>query len=121
MSANERRRLILFKSIFLALNFKMDKEELIADSKTIEPTGFNVFIILRYLLLTGILALGLKILIKKAFEIRQKVQLIDKIPGPKSFNFLLGNIPLEIIKYVGADYEASKGKKLVHSSFEKSY
>lgn len=86
----------------------MNKEELIVDSKSVSSSGFNIFILIRFLILSGIVAFGIKILIRKLIDTRKKVELIDRIPGPTSFNFLLGNIPLEIIKYVGADYEASK-------------
>lgn len=93
------------KKVFL---LKMNKEELIVDSKSVSSSGFNIFILIRFLILSGIVAFGIKILIRKLVDTRKKVELIDRIPGPTSFNFLLGNIPLEIIKYVGADYEASK-------------
>lgn len=59
----------------------MDKEELIIDAKTVSPTGLNPLILVRFVILTIFVALGLKIIIKKIFETKRKIDLIDKIPG----------------------------------------
>jgi hypothetical protein len=45
--------------------------------------------------------------------IRCKMRLIELLPGPTSFSFLLGNIPLEIVGHIGANFEDSKD--LYHS------
>ncbi|RWS04295.1 cytochrome P450 monooxygenase-like protein, partial [Dinothrombium tinctorium] len=49
-----------------------------------------------------------KILAKKVLHLKRKIELIDRIPGPKSFSPLLGNIPFEVIKHVGSDFDKSK-------------
>lgn len=84
----------------------MPDDELALDPAT--STGLNLFMLVRLLIWSGVVAIALKFLVKFALETRRRVELIDKVPGPKSFNPLLGNIPLDIVKYVGADYEAVK-------------
>lgn len=86
----------------------MSEEELTVQPELGATSAPTVFMIVRLLIWSGVVAVALKYLVKFVLETRRKIELIDKIPGPKSFNPLLGNIPLDIVKYVGADYEASK-------------
>ncbi|NP_001310069.1 cytochrome P450 4C1-like [Tetranychus urticae] len=65
-------------------------------------------LILRIILSVLVCFLGYYYLYKKAQAMRRRNQMVDKLPGPKSFNPLMGNLPIEILKYIGADYEASK-------------
>ncbi|XP_053202706.1 cytochrome P450 4C1-like [Panonychus citri] len=72
-------------------------------------SGSSFYIILIRIILTCLLCfIGYYYLYKKAQSMRRRNQMIDKLPGPKSFNPLMGNLPIEILKYIGADYEASK-------------
>ena len=93
----------------------MSEEGLTVETAT--TTGLNLFMLVRLLIWSGVVAVALKFLVKFALETKRKVKLINKIPGPKSFNPLLGNIPLDIVKYVGADYEASKDMYLSEFHF----
>ena len=38
----------------------------------------------------------------------ERTRAINKIPGPRSFNPIMGNLPLDVLYYVGADFEESK-------------
>ena len=40
--------------------------------------------------------------------VKGKIALIDSLPGPTSFSSLLGNIPLEIVRHVGSNFEDAK-------------
>jgi hypothetical protein len=62
----------------------------------------------RLVLITLLIALLLRWLILRILQLYRKVQLIDRIPGPRSFNPILGNLPFEVLKYVGSDIEASR-------------
>lgn len=94
-----------------------EEEELAVQPELGASSALNMFMLVRLLIWSGVVAVALKFLVKFVLETRRKIELIDKIPGPKSFNPLLGNIPLDIVKYVGADYEASKDMYLSEFQF----
>lgn len=71
--------------------------------------GTSLYVLTFRVILTAIVTLlGYVYLFKKIEKIKRRNALIDKLPGPPSFNLVMGNLPIEVLKYVGADYEASK-------------
>ncbi|KAI1303704.1 Cytochrome P450 4c3 [Halotydeus destructor] len=71
-------------------------------------TTVNPVIVFRYIAITSSVSFLIYHLVKKLQIWLTACRNIDKIPGPAKFSFLLGNIPMDIIKYVGAEYEKSK-------------
>lgn len=80
-------------------------EPISSDASSASSSSFSL---VRPLLLAALIALLVRYLIKRLLHLHRKVQLVNRIPGPDSFNPILGNIPLEILKFVGSDIEASR-------------
>lgn len=68
----------------------------------------DIGIIVRLVVFLSVVILVLKVLITKVREFRHRSRLVDSVPGPKIFTLLLGNIPTEIIQYIGADFHLVK-------------
>lgn len=54
-------------------------------------------------------------ILKWILGIKSKICLINSLPGPTSFSTLLGNIPFEVVKHVGGNFEDAKD--LYHSEY----
>lgn len=48
------------------------------------------------------------LLVRKIRAWRLRNAIIEKIPGPSVFSALLGNIPFEIVGYIGSEFEQTK-------------
>jgi len=77
---------------------------------TISTTSTDDYSIgsVRFVTYLSVVSFVLFTLIKWLSGIREKIALIDSLPGPTSFSTLLGNIPFEIMRRVGSNFEDSK-------------
>lgn len=94
-------------NVNLILIMSIEIENSFPKTTTLGPPIYLVIIF--RLIIASILALvGYFYLFRRLTKIRQRNALIDKLPGPPPFNPVMGNLPMEVLKYVGSDYEASK-------------
>lgn len=68
----------------------------------------DIATIVRLVVFLVVLVVVLKIVITKFRESRRCSALVNQVPGPTIFSLLLGNIPLEIIQYIGSDFHQVK-------------
>lgn len=76
-------------------------------SKNVFSTS-TYLLVFRAILISVLAFLGYVHLFRRFKRIKDRNVVVNKLPGPPSFNPLMGNLPLEVLMYVGADYEASK-------------
>lgn len=80
-----------------------------SNEETMTVTAVNESIsLIRCLAYFSTVSFLLFIFLKWINGVREKIALIDSLPGPTSFSTLLGNIPLEIVRHVGGNFEDAK-------------
>lgn len=73
-------------------------------------TAMSLIIVLTSI---SLLSITLYYLLQWALAFRRRFLLIEKLPGPTRFSPLLGNLPIEILSYIGSSFE--EGKDLYYS------
>lgn len=68
----------------------------------------DVIVLVRLLFVLGATSVCGLFVAKHVREFVRRRRLVDLIPGPTRFSAVLGNVPLEIVKYIGASFDESK-------------
>lgn len=63
----------------------------------------------------GVILFTISLIVRQIRQFLHRRALIDQIPGPTRFSSLFGNVPAEILKYIGSEFDESKD--LYYSKF----